>query len=82
MKIRNGFVSNSSSSSFILMFNEIPKTKEELKTILFNDNTVFLNTMYSDEAIPIDMVINKIFNDIKKNIIYDENNIIEELSSL
>jgi len=35
MKIRNGFISNSSSSSFILFFDKLPETKEELHTILF-----------------------------------------------
>lgn len=34
MKIRSGFVSNSSSSSFILVFDELPKSEEELMQVL------------------------------------------------
>jgi len=37
MKIRNGFVSNSSSSSFVVGFNPVPETKEELKEMLWGD---------------------------------------------
>ena len=41
MKIRRGFVSNSSSSSFVVIFNKIPKTAKELKIILFGDKREF-----------------------------------------
>ena len=37
MKIRNGFVSNSSSSSFIVAFPKMPDSKEELKSFLNSD---------------------------------------------
>lgn len=37
MKIRNGFVSNSSSSSFIVSFDKKPSSAEELREILFGD---------------------------------------------
>jgi len=36
MKIRNGFVSNSSSSSFIVAFDRKPETINDVKEILFN----------------------------------------------
>lgn len=42
MKIRNGFVSNSSSSSFILAFPHEPVSANEIKELLFNgDNRAF-----------------------------------------
>ncbi|KKK77527.1 hypothetical protein LCGC14_2852710, partial [marine sediment metagenome] len=37
MKIRQGFISNSSSSSFIVAFPKIPKNQNELQTMLFGD---------------------------------------------
>ena len=37
MKKRLGFVSNSSSSSFIITFDKVPETVEELKELLFED---------------------------------------------
>jgi len=37
MKVRNGFVSNSSSSSFIVAWNKKPESVEEVKNILFGD---------------------------------------------
>jgi len=37
MKVRQGFVSNSSSSSFIIAFREKPSSQEELQKLLFGD---------------------------------------------
>jgi hypothetical protein len=36
MKVRNGFVSNSSSSSFIVGFPKLPSSPEELETMMFD----------------------------------------------
>jgi hypothetical protein len=41
MKIRIGFVSNSSSSSFIVAFRNKPKTVEEIKKLMFGDRRTF-----------------------------------------
>ena len=41
MKIRNGFVSNSSSSSFVVAFPSIPKSVQELKEMLFGDEKTY-----------------------------------------
>jgi hypothetical protein len=37
MKIRNGFVSNSSSSSFIVGFPKLPSSPEELEKMMFSE---------------------------------------------
>lgn len=39
MKIRRGFVTNSSSSSFIVTFPKIPKSVHEMQEMLFGDKT-------------------------------------------
>jgi len=36
MKTRSGFVSNSSSSSFVVAFGDIPRSKEELQAMMFS----------------------------------------------
>jgi len=41
MKIRKGFVSNSSSSSFIIALKEKPKSSKDLQNILFGEKDYF-----------------------------------------
>ena len=43
MKIRNGFVSNSSSSSFIVALPVMPQTEAELQEMLFGDEKFYPN---------------------------------------
>jgi len=40
MKLRSGFVSNSSSCSFLVAFNKLPETVAELEIMLFDDDYV------------------------------------------
>lgn len=47
MKTRHGFVSNSSSSSFIVAFDKVPESQEELKVMLFGDAEVYANPWYN-----------------------------------
>jgi hypothetical protein len=43
MKIRKGFVSNSSSSSFVVAFAKKPESIDELKLMMFGDEELFPN---------------------------------------
>ena len=62
MKTRNGFVSNSSSSSFIVGFDTIPKTVEELKKLLFKNDKIL--SAY-DIELDTQKAADIIFDDIK-----------------
>jgi hypothetical protein len=65
MKIRNGFVSNSSSSSFLLYFDKLPRDKQELSKILFGDEPpALLYNIYDIAMEYSDEIIENIFNNI------------------
>ena len=73
MKIRNGFVSNSSSSSFLVAFPRTPKSVKDVKEILFVKGQNDYPNPYSDYANddelfwPVDQVAKIVWNDIKDN---------------
>lgn len=62
MKFRNGFVANSSSSSFLLGFCRKPRSVKELKDILFGDMEYLQYYDYSYKTADIAKII---FNDLK-----------------
>lgn len=63
MRIRQGFVSNSSSSSFIMAFDRLPESAQELKNILF-PTRIEPVYMYGDGASVYD-ITNCIFDRIE-----------------
>jgi hypothetical protein len=79
MKIRTGFVSNSSSSSFLVGFKNKPKTRGELRDIMFGelegDVTVY------EMCLSIDDVVCRVFNDLKGQKPLTEEQILEEIDS-
>ena len=62
MKTRQGFVSNSSSSSFVIGFDKKPESAEEMRQILFPNRHEI--SAYGD-SFPSSQVAETVFNDIK-----------------
>lgn len=62
MKIRNGFVSNSSSSSFIIILPHEPKSREELHKMLFTDYQKIISKY--DMSASVDDMSKQIWNDL------------------
>lgn len=65
MKIRKGFVSNSSSTSFIVKFPRAPKTVDDVRKMLFGDATLFFEP-YGDGSYPTTKVAQTVFSDIQE----------------
>lgn len=65
MKIRNGFVSNSSSSSFIVAFPKDPESEKELHDIMFPYGEMTFRTYNSSPGFSSRVIVDKVFNDIK-----------------
>lgn len=67
MKIRNGFVSNSSSSSFILAFDHKPESESDLANMIFGEEyNPDYRHIYLDETWTITnrQIVSKIYADI------------------
>lgn len=63
MKIRNGFVSNSSSSSFIVAFPRKPQTASDVFKFMFNNEEYEISGYCGDKLCTKD-IANKVFDDI------------------
>ena len=64
MKIRTGFVSNSSSSSFIVAFAKVPESVDELKVLLFGEGEWFQHP-HEDERLSTAEVAATVWRDIE-----------------
>ena len=63
MKIRNSFVSNSSSSSFVVFFRTKPKSIEGLQELLFGYDEWYMNP-YGEHNFSAKIVTGTVFNEI------------------
>lgn len=64
MKIRAGFVSNSSSSMFVVAFPREPKSAKEVKQIMFGNCDTFQNP-YDEGSTPTEQIAKTVWEDIK-----------------
>lgn len=90
MKTRHGFVSNSSSSSFILSLDKKPETVEEMKQLLFGDAEFYDDPYYDADSTyfsertakyPALEVAKTVFDDLKDQPSMDKAKVAEELGS-
>lgn len=77
MKIRDGFVSNSSSSSFIVAFPYAPKSKDDVKSILFGEDDDTIE--YFDYSLSIDKIARQVWHDIKRQKAIDRRRLINNI---
>jgi len=80
MKIRQGFVSNSSSSSFVVAFPSIPKSSDDVHRILFNNDKKFNIEQY-DRHLESSKASNIVYDAIKNQNVNDKNAIIESIGN-
>ena len=64
MKIRNEFVSNSSSSSFVVCFPREPKNAEDVRNMLFSIDQEFYSSEYGDNRWCVKEVAETVWKDI------------------
>ena len=73
MKIRNGHVSNSSSSSFVLVFEKMPDSAVEMLCMMFGHEAKF-NDSFEKTRFTKGEIAEQCFNDVVNSMNQDEDN--------
>ena len=68
MKIRNGFVSNSSSSSFIVAFPRQPESVEDVLDMMFGADAPDTVEAYGDYVVATRDVVDQIWHDVQQQL--------------
>jgi hypothetical protein len=66
MKIRNGFVSNSSSSSFVVAFDKTPLNVDEMRKLLFGEDRSHRNEWDDSEGFSTWELAERVFDDMRE----------------
>lgn len=77
MKIRNGFVSNSSSSSFVVAFSHKPESVEELKKMMFPDKSWTAAVKIYGESLTVAEVVEIVWKDLENQDGVDDGEILD-----
>jgi len=89
MKKRKGFISNSSSSSFILALDKKPESMEEMKEILFGTEEIYEDPYYEPNCAyfskrasgyPTSQVAQTVYDDLKDQQPMTKDSVSEEMS--
>ena len=81
MKTRNGLVSNSSSSSFVVIFPKKPNSVDETFKYLFNSVDGSIKESYGDKSKTHQEISNIVFDDLKNKDISTIEELTEELTT-
>jgi len=81
MKIRDGHVSNSSSSSFVVAFPKKPKSVKDVHQFMFNGKEGGVGVEYYEDGFSYRQVAQRVFDDIKMgNVQTSKDNLLEEFA--